>query len=214
MTTSTSFKKRVLQQIVTSAHIYKSTFMDYEYLVYSSKFSLNLYYLISAHSDNYLHLTGVYTLLSANEFFIKALEGTLAENDFEISKPDQPTAISKNNKGTIRKKINALPYIDNLFNTDTFVQESFHKNQIRCSFATSDDNITMGFIHTASNARPKTLLKGNELDLSKSSSLDLVLRRKLGSKLFTEIIAGDVNCISSDLIRSQIDSSLFNSFLV
>ncbi len=211
MATSTSFKERVLQQIVTSALIYKSTFIDYEYLVYSSNFSLNLYYLISAHSDNFLHLTGVYTSLSATEFFIKALEGTLAENDFEISKPNQPTVISKNNKGTIRKKINALPYIDNLFSTDTLVQESFHKNQIRCSFATSDNNITMGFIHTSNNARPKTLLKGNELDLSKSTPLDLILRRKVGSKFFTEVIVGDVNYISNELIRSQIDSSLFNS---
>lgn len=67
----------------------------------------------------------------------------------------------------------------------------------------------MGFIHTANNARPKTLLKGNELDLSKSNPLNLVLRRKLGSKLFNEIIIGDVNCITNELIRLQIDSSLF-----
>lgn len=125
MATNTNFKERVLKQIVISAPIYKSTFIDYEYLVYSINFSLNPYYIISAHSDNYLHLTGVYTSLSANNFFIKALDGTLAENDFEISKPNQPIIISKNNKGTIRKKINALPYIDNLFNADTLVQESF-----------------------------------------------------------------------------------------
>ncbi len=208
MDTNTSFKNRVLKQIVTSALVYKNTFIDHEYLIYSLNFSLNPYYLISAHADNYLHLTGVYTTLSANEFFNKALNGTLTENDFEISRPNHPISISKNNKGTIRKKINALPYIDTLFNTDTLVQEAFHKNQISCSFATSDNNITMGFIHTATNARPKTLLKGNELDLSKSSPLDLVLKRKLGNSLFDKVIIGDINCISNELILSQIDSSI------
>jgi len=43
----------------------------------------------------------------------------------------------------------------------------------------------------AGKARPKTLLKGNELNTAKAKKLDLVLRRKSGESKFSEMLLGD-----------------------
>ncbi len=203
-----SFKERVHRQIIHSATVYKEYFIDYEYLVYSSAFLLQPCYIISSYPDNYLHLTGVYTNLSAHLFFQKAHQGVLSIDDFALSPPNRSISETKHYKGTIRRKINALPYIDHLFSSGCIAEESFQKNQIHCTFAASDCNITMGFIHTSNNARPKTLLKGNELNLTKAAPIQMVLRRRSKTSIFDEIIFGDVSCVSDEEIFSFIDLPL------
>ena len=70
------------------------------------------------------------------------------------------------------------------------VEESFSKNAVLCTFASSDGVCTLGFIATPF-ARPKTLLMGNELDSTKASPLRIVLSRPRGENLFSSVLVGN-----------------------
>ena len=181
-----SFSKRVKETVIQCADLYKKYYVEYEYLLCSKAFEKNEYYIVSAHEDNYLHLTGLHTNLDAALFFEKCYKGSLEECDFDFCKKGQN---EREVKGSVRRKINSLPSIMNMFSDEASVEEDFEKNRIRCSLAAGNVSATLGFI-VAGNAKPMTLLKGNELNLSKAKNLDLVLRRKAGEKRFSEIIIG------------------------
>ena len=166
--------------------IKKWYYVNYEYLLCSKAFEHSDYYIVSAHADNYLHLTGLHTSLSAEEFFNRCLNGTLEEIDFDFAKEGQS---EKEVKGSVRRKINSLSSMMNMFNGSSMIEEDFAKNRIKCSFATANSDVTLGFI-VAGKAKPMTLLKGDELDPSKARRLELVLRRKKGEDKFSEIIVG------------------------
>ena len=68
-----SFKERVLNTIVECSKQYQSTYVQHDHLIVSDAFKKNPYYIIEANGDNYLHLTGVSTALSAADFSRKAL---------------------------------------------------------------------------------------------------------------------------------------------
>ncbi|MBQ1171173.1 MAG: hypothetical protein IIX48_01065 [Lachnospiraceae bacterium] len=182
-----SFKERVKETVIQNAYSYKRYFVDYEYLLCSAAFVKNEYYIVSAYEDNYLHLTGLHTSLDATTFFEKCYKGTLEEKDFDFCKSGQNESEVK---GSVRRKINSLPSIINMFNVGTFVEEDFEKNRIRCALAAGNVSATLGFV-VAGKAKPMTLLKGNELSSAKAKKLDLVLRRKSGESRFTEIQLGD-----------------------
>lgn len=59
------------------------------------------FYIVSAHEDNYLHLTGLHTSLSAENFFNKCYTGTLDESDFDFARVGQN---EKEVKGSVRRK--------------------------------------------------------------------------------------------------------------
>ena len=83
---SSSFKERVAQVAIEEAARYKAVFVDYEYLICSDAFKKQDYYIISAKPDNYRHLIGVNTAISASAFFEKCISGDLSEADFDFSK--------------------------------------------------------------------------------------------------------------------------------
>lgn len=184
-----SFKERVKETVIQNAYSYKRYFVDYEYLLCSSAFVKNEYYIVSAYEDNYLHLTGLHTSLDASKFFEKCYKGTLEESDFDFCKSGQSESEVK---GSVRRKINSLSSIMDMFNVGTSVEEDFEKNRIRCALAVGNISATLGFV-VAGKAKPMTLLKGNELNSTKAKKLDLVLRRKSGESRFSEMLIGDAN---------------------
>ena len=84
----------------------------------------NEYYIVSAYNDNYLHLTWLHTSLNASDFFEKCYTGTLEECDFDFCKSGQNESEVK---GSVRRKINSLPTIMDIFNVGTSVEEDFEK---------------------------------------------------------------------------------------
>ena len=176
-----SFKERVTQVAIAQAKIYEQVFLKYEYLLCSEAFSDKPYYIISAHADNFRHLVGVNTTFSAEEFFVRCLAGTLTENDFDFYKRGQS---EKEVKGAVRDKIIALPEFLSMMGKPLLAEESFVKNRVHCSFATTDRSATVGFI-AADKSKPMTLLRGDRLDSTKSAAVDLVLRRPYGTQYFT-----------------------------
>lgn len=182
-----SFKERVKNTIVQYSKLYKLYYLDYEYLVCSKAFKDNDVYIIAANKDNYLHLTGVKTKLPPTLFFDKCYNSTLTEQDFDFIQSGKST---KEIIGSVRRKINILPLIMNLFSGEIFVEENFKKNNITCIIATGKKNFTFGFAG-GKTAKPMTLLKGNVLDTEKAKTIDLVFRKKKGEESFNDVFYGD-----------------------
>ena len=130
----------------------------------------------------------------------------MREDDFDFCKKGQNESEVK---GSVRRKINSLPSIMNMFNIETCVEEDFEKNRIRCALAAGNVSTTLGFV-VAGKAKPMTLLKGNELNSAKAKKLDLVLRRKSGENKFTEMFIGDAHRLAehrealSDLLSKEL----------
>lgn len=187
-----SFKERVAQAAIKNALLYKQVFVDYEYLICSDAFVNEPYYILASQEDNYRHLIGVNTKMSASDFFSACVDGTLCENDFDFKKPNRS---EKEIKGSVRKKIQVLPQLVSMMGNELVAQEDFSKNGVTCAFATTDCNFTVGFVHF-SKSRPMTLLKGDEIDWNKAAYVDLILRRPSGVQKFDTIIYGNENAIA------------------
>ena len=173
MAEQTSFKTRVKEIAITESKNYKDVFVDHQYLICSKGFKKRDYYILSAEKDNFLHLVGINTDLSAASFFDKCYDGTLNEDDFDFNKEGK----NENSiKGSVRRKIKSLEKISTLFQDDILIEEDFRKNKIVCAIATTDTQITLGF-SDGTVSRPKTLLKGNELKTN-PLTVDLVLSKK------------------------------------
>lgn len=154
-----SFKERVKNEAIANAIAYQSNFIDYEYLVCSEAFN-NGYHIIKSDKGNYLHLIGIHTALLAEEFFDRCRNGILNESDFDFVKPHKS---EKSVKCSVREKISVLPDMVRLFEHELLAENNFKKNKVECAFATSDNRCTLGFVVSG---RPKSLLKGNELELN------------------------------------------------
>ena len=204
-----SFKERVKESLISYAQDYKAYYVDYEYLLCSKAFTRSSYYIVSAHEDNYLHLTGVHTNLSASVFFQKCSDGTLEESDFDFSKDGQS---EKEVKGSVRRKVKALAAIMGIFSWQSMVEEDFVKNRIRCTLATSNTNVTLGFT-VVGKAKPMTLLKGNELNAAKARSFDLVLRKTREETTFKEMIIGTEVLLNEykEELGSLVEESLYTN---
>lgn len=200
-----SFKERARQEMIKAAKQYKDIYVDYEYLICSVTFEKNDYYIIAAEEDNFQHLTGVQSKIDAKTFFRKCYDGTLAEVDFDFAKAGQN---EKSVKGTIRRKIQVLPDMMTLMKSDVQVEEGFRKNRIACSLATADGNCTLGFSESK-KARPKSLIKGNEL--KNPGTVDLILRKAVGNSFFDEIVVGDIATLNQfkKKIEGIVSSKLF-----
>lgn len=180
-----SFKERVRLEIINAAQQYKMIYTAYEYLVCSEAYVQNDYYIVAARENNFQHLTGVHANISSQDFFDKCIQGTLLDTDFDFIKEGQD---EKAVKGTVRRKIKVLPDMMELFKPGLQTEENFKKNKVVCSFATANGTCTLGFSEST-KARPKCLIKGNELNNPKP--VEIVLRKRVGEKLFNEIIVGN-----------------------
>lgn len=200
-----SFKERVKNIAILNAKIYEKVYIEYEYLVCSEAFGSG-YHVIKCDKGNYLHLIGIHTDLSAEDFFNKCVTGKLLEIDFDFQKPGKPeTSV----KGSVREKIAVLPVMMTLFKQKLTAQDNFKKNKVECAFATTDNVCTLGF---ARSGRPKSLLKGNKLEKSDSQNVDLIFRKKRHSgELYGELVFGDKQDIKKykEQITDLIDPKFF-----
>lgn len=186
-----SFKTRVKNMLIESAKHYNDYYLKYSYLLCSNAFHDNDFYIIQANETNFLHLTGVHTILSPKEFFQKCYKATLDESDFDFVKEGKS---EKEVIGSVRRKINALPHIFDLMQETTLVEENFKKNTISCSFGAGSTYCTLGF-SISKTVKPKSLLKGMELDYARSEKLILVLRGAQGAGRFDSLIVGTIKDI-------------------
>jgi hypothetical protein len=96
--------------------------------------------------------------------------------------------LSKQIKGTIRKKIKALPKLQDLFKDTIFIQERFSSNNVYCDIVTGDGSYILGFIK-GSKCIPKTLLYNKKLD--NPQKVFIVLSKDKKDDFFSNVIYGD-----------------------
>ena len=148
----------VKQALIDSAQSYFAL-LDHEIILQSNEFVEKNKYILKFFKTNFLHLTGLETSLSTEEFFDKCYLGTILEGDYNYG--------LSNDRSTVKRKLKNLINIGQMFNQTLFVQESFIKNQIVCRIATSDGKCTIGFVDAKYYLRPKTILANNHLDSTK-----------------------------------------------
>ena len=111
-----------------------------------------------------------------------------------------------------KTSIDELPEMFNIQQQESFVEEDFSKNVVRCSFASSNGICTVGFVSTPI-ARPMTLLRGDELDHSKAKHLKLLLSKERDEERFSQILIGkkkDIKYLASE-IEELINTNLFDA---
>ena len=202
-----SFHSRVKNTLIQCAEIYNSFYVKYDYLIIADAFKKNPYYIISAQEDNYLHLTGVSTNLSAKQFFHKCISKTLSESDFKLKTHGKS---EKDSKGTIRQKIRNLPLISYNINSSCLIQENFKHNAVLCSFASSTAKCTLGFIASPDITRPLSLLNGDIVDHSVATPIKLCLSKPQGVPQFNKIEIGTIHDLSCNyqLLKGKISKKL------
>ena len=174
------YKKKILRTILFSAELY-SELCENVYIVSSPDFEKSESYVLHFHPQNFLHLTGVKTNLKPADFFFKALNKTLSENDFECGAPNSVEERERILYGHVAQKMRHLSKIPELFskNNVLYVQEEFKKGMIPCCLATANGRFTLGFI--GKELCPLTLLNGNLLDskrLTKNVSVEIIKIKK------------------------------------
>ena len=91
--------------------------------------------------------------------------------------------------------IKVLYDVPEIFCKRLFAEENFRKNKVECNFATSDEEITLGF---ASSGRPKSLMNSNKLS-DKAKDVDLIFRRPRHSDEEFVLYFGDAELIAEYL---------------
>lgn len=195
-----SFKTRVLNTIIQCAKQYNTFYVEQNHLLVSNAFKKKPYYIIQAEKDNFLHLTGVSTSLSAVDFFDKAMDGTLAESDIQLITHGKS---EKDSKGTIRQKIKNLTSITAVVGRSCMVQEDFKRNAVLCTFASANAQCTVGFIATPKLARPKSLLNGSVVDPTQSAPIKLALAKARSDQKYSSIEIGTINDVADNLTLIQ-----------
>ena len=126
-----SFKERVLAGIISGALSY-SQLIDKEIRVKSPSFKDREEFILRFYPRNFLHLTGVGTVLSSMDFYQKALDGTLSLADFDCdSSPDL--------KGRVRCKIRNLQNIGSFYQRVSKIEVDFSSNTVHCRLASTDE---------------------------------------------------------------------------
>ena len=162
-----SFKEKVLHSILVGAQSYRKL-LGIDFKVFSPHFVQRQEYLLRFHEDNFLHLTGVLTSLSAKGFFQKAVDGTLSLEAFDCES-------SVSLKGTVRCKARNIRDIGTLLDRAVSVTEKLSSGRVYCFFAASDGSCTLGFVG-GRILNPNTLLNKCKID-SKTSIVDFTIEK-------------------------------------
>ena len=145
----------IKQALIESAQSY-FRLLNKNVILASPSFIEHDSYLLRFFRTNFLHLTGLKTSLSTEEFFLKCFAGTILESDYSLG--------PNNDRNTVKRKLKNLVNIGEFFKGEVMVQETFIKNQIVCRIATCDGKCTLGFVDAKYYLRPKTILANNHLD--------------------------------------------------
>ncbi len=132
MATKTDKKNIIRQDIITAAIVYSQNLAGKTFLyVYGEE-----YFEVSFPVDNFLHLTGVETNLSAHNFYKNAKKGKLANNQFYFT-ADHPYANAK-------KKLPCLKRLPELTNDVVCILKDMRTVTISYKISVTNLEFTLG----------------------------------------------------------------------
>lgn len=163
-------KKAALKVIVEAAKEYDKKLNDKHFLiVYQNVKSIGTV-CVGFRDMNFLHLTGVKTKLSAQQFYFACLESKLSEKDFEID-----------NKGKVQQKLEVLPYVTELLYHNCMIGDFINSGiLIRADYFVGNTKavLSVGFRSGKSVDFPVTLYQEDIRKLSQPTNKVLAILAK------------------------------------
>ena len=151
-------KQEVLKIILSVAKEYDEKINDRHFKIIYQKGKDKEEVIVGFRDMNFLHLTGVKTKLSAQQFYNACVNGKLSERDFEID-----------NKGKVQQKIAVLPYLPNLLYGNCMIGDFINSGiMIRADYFVGDTRaaISVGFKVGKAADIPVTLYREDVRKLS------------------------------------------------
>ena len=151
-------KQEILKIILSVAREYDAKLNDKHFkIVYQN--GKNIKETVVGFRDmNFLHLTGLLTKLSAQQFYQACINGKLSERDFEVD-----------NKGKVQQKIAVLPYLPKLLYGKCMIGDFINSGiMIRADYFVGDTRaiISVGFKEGKTLDIPVTLYNEDVRKLS------------------------------------------------
>lgn len=151
-------KKSALQIIVNAAKEYDVKLNNKHFLIVYQGGGRTETVCVGFRDMNFLHMTGVRTKLSAQQFYSACLDGKLSESDFEID-----------NKGKVQQKLLVLPYLSELLYNNCMIGNFINSGIcIRADYSVGNTKavLSVGFRTGKSVDFPVTLYKEDVRKLS------------------------------------------------
>lgn len=163
-------KKAALKIIIDAARQYEDKLNDRHFLIiYRERKDIKAV-SVGFRDMNFLHMTGVKTRLSAQQFYAACLESKLSENDFEID-----------NKGKVQQKLIVLPYLAELLYHHCMIGNFINSGvYIRANYFVGDTKavLSVGFKNGTNIDFPVTLYNEDVRKLSQPTNKVLAIYTK------------------------------------
>lgn len=163
-------KKAALKIIREAAKKYEEKLNDKHFLIVYQEGSDTKTVSVGFRNMNFLHMTGVKTKLSAQQFYEACLDSKLSENDFEID-----------NKGKVQQKLMALPYLADLLYHHCMIGNFINSGiYIRADYFVGDTRtvLSVGFRTGKKTDFPVTLYNEDVRKLSQPTNKVLAIFSK------------------------------------
>lgn len=163
-------KKAALKIIIDAARQYEDKLNDRHFLIiYRERKDIKAV-SVGFRDMNFLHMTGVNTRLSAQQFYAACLESKLSENDFEID-----------NKGKVQQRLIVLPYLAELLYHHCMIGNFINSGvYIRADYFVGDTKavLSVGFKNGTNIDFPVTLYNEDVRKLSQPTNKVLAIYTK------------------------------------
>ncbi|MFY8262965.1 PBECR4 domain-containing protein [Clostridium perfringens] len=202
----------LIERIKVSANVYKEKFIGRHFLyVYEGRYIEVLF-----KAENFKHLTGVESNLSAKDFYKNAKRKLLKGNQIWFSE-DHPYDLSK-------KKLAKLHKLDRLIEEDVFVIEDAETETRTYKILINNLEFSLGLIENIdeetmelidNNLIPTTFRTKGEKDFNKNEKpfqVDFILSKDAYFKRYDTILYGDIRKLNElpNEILNLIDERIFN----
>jgi hypothetical protein len=201
-------KESIRQQIISAAQIYSSELAGKVFLyVYGTE-----YFEVSFQIDQFLHLTGVDTRLSAKDFYRKARKGKLDSKQFFFTRA-HPMGVAK-------KKLPCLNRLPDLTTTMVCILKDISTITMMYKLGITNLEFTLGLTENVGSQGnkindyflPRTLrVKDKAVDISQDGDIvDFIFVRDASKNTYEDILFQDVSKEIPDSISHLISPGFFD----
>lgn len=207
MVTKAEKKNIIRQDIIESARVYSGNLAGKVFLyVYGEE-----YFEVSFPVDNFLHLTGVETNLSAKNFYKNAKNGKLASNQFYFS--------GRHPYANAKKKLPCLKRLPELTNDMVCILKDMQTLTIVYKLSVTNLEFTLGLTENVKSTGEKInelflprTLRVEDTSVAKSDDgevVDFIFARDASVEKYNVLLVSDENKHIPDSVQHLIDEKLY-----
>ncbi len=199
MATKTEKKNAIRQDIIASAVVYSQDLAGKTFLfVYGEEF-----FEVSFPVDNFLHLTGVATKLSAHNFYKNAKKGILTNNQFYFT-ADHTYANAK-------KKLPCLKRLPELTNHMVCILKNMQTATIVYKISVSNLEFTLGLIEDMNYFLPRSLrVEDSSVERSGGGDIvDFIFVKDASISKYNDLLVKDEGKRVPECVRHLINENFY-----